>query len=57
MRFSDTIESLKQSFSKDLLGDIQKELNTVIEQSGDKEAKIARYQEIIDIIEKININE
>ena len=57
MRFSDTIESLKQSFSKDLLGDIQKELNTVIEQSGDKEAKIVRYQEIIDIIEKININE
>lgn len=55
MRFEDVIEELKKNFSVNLLGDIQKELNTIIEQSSDKDNKIKRYGEIIEIIEKIDI--
>lgn len=55
MRFEDVIGDLKKNFSVNLLGDIQKELNTIIEQSSDKDNKIARYNQIIDIIEKLNI--
>lgn len=55
MRFEDVIEKLKKNFSANLLGDIQKELNTIIEQSLDKDNKIKRYGEIIDIIEKIDV--
>lgn len=55
MRFEDVIEELKKNFSVNLLGDIQKELNTIIEQSSDKDNKIKRYGEIIEIIEKIDV--
>lgn len=55
MRFEDVIGDLKKNFSVNLLGDIQKELNTIIEQSSDKDNKIARYNQIIEIIEKLNI--
>lgn len=55
MRFEDTIEELKKNFSNNLLGDIQKELNTIIEQSSDKENKIQKYNELIAVIEKINL--
>ncbi len=55
MRFEDVIEELKKNFSVDLLGDIQKELNTIIEQSSDKENKIQKYNQIIELIEKLNV--
>lgn len=55
MRFEDVIDDLKKNFSVNLLGDIQKELNMIIEQSSDKDNKIKRYSEIIDIIEKIDV--
>lgn len=55
MRFEDVIEELKKNFSVDLLGDIQKELNTIIEQSSDKENKIRKYNQIIELIEKLNV--
>lgn len=55
MRFEDVIEELKKNFSNALLGDIQKELNTIIEQSSDKNNKIKRYNEIIAVIEKIDV--
>lgn len=57
MRFDDCIEELKTNFSTNLLGDIQKELNTVIEQSSDKDFKIQKYTQIINIIEKLNVVE
>lgn len=57
MRFEDVIEDLKKNFSVNLLGDIQKELNTIIEQSSDKDNKIKRYSDIIEIIEKIDIKQ
>ena len=55
MRFEDVIEELKKNFSVDLLGDIQKELNTIIEQSSDKDNKIKRYGQIIETVEKLNM--
>lgn len=55
MRFEDVIDELKSNFSVNLLGDIQKELNTIIEQSSDKDNKIKKYGEIIEIIEKIDL--
>lgn len=55
MRFEDVIEELKKNFSVDLLGDIQKELNTIIEQSSDKDNKIKRYGQIIETVEKFNM--
>lgn len=55
MRFEDVIGELKKNFSVDLLGDIQKELNTIIEQSSDKDDKIEKYTQIIDIVEKLNM--
>lgn len=55
MRFEDVISDLKKNFSVNLLGDIQKELSIIIEQSSDKDNKIARYSQIIDIIEKLNM--
>lgn len=57
LRFIDQIQALKKSFSSDLLGDIQKELNQIIEQSGDRENKIEKYKEIMEIIEKMDIRE
>lgn len=55
MRFEDVIDNLKKNFSVDLLGDIQKELNTIIEQSSDKENKIIKYNQIIEIIDKLTL--
>lgn len=53
MRFEDVIVELKQNFSAKLLGDIKKELNTIIEQSSDKDNKIKKYNQIIDIVEEL----
>ncbi len=53
MRFEDVIEELKKNFSVNLLGDIQKELNMIIEQSSDKDNKIKRYNQIIDIVDQL----
>ena len=55
MRFEDTIQELKLSFSTTLLGDIRNEYNTIIEQSSDKDNKIKVYDEIIAVIEKIDL--
>lgn len=55
MRFEDVVQDLKKNFSNNLLGDIQKELNIIIEQSSDKENKINKYNELIELIEKINM--
>lgn len=57
MRFIENITQLKKNFAADLLKDIQQELTTIIEQYGDKDAQIKRYQDIIYLIENININE
>ena len=54
MRFEDGLEELKNSFANTLLADIKRELDTIIQQSSDKENKIKVYTEIIDIIEKID---
>lgn len=55
MRFEDRLEELKQNFANNLLNDIKKELDTIIEQSSDKENKIKIYDEITDIIEKLDV--
>lgn len=56
MRFEDGIVDLKKNFAENLLVDIHKELNAVIEQFEDKENEIIRYKKLIDIIEKVEIN-
>ena len=53
MRFEDVLGELKQNFSVKLLGDIKTELNTIIEQSSDKDNKIAKYNQIISIVEEL----
>ena len=55
MRFEDTIQELKLGFSSTLLSDIRKEYSTIIEQSSDKDNKIKVYDDIINVIEKLDV--
>lgn len=52
-RFEEGIDGLKNSFANNLLVDINKELNSVIEQFDNKETEIERYIRLIEIIEKM----
>lgn len=56
MRFEDGIDELKKSFAENLLTDIHKELNAVIEQFADKETEIKRYNKLIEVIDKVDVN-
>lgn len=56
MRFEDGIDELKRSFADNLLKDITNELNMVIDQFENKELEIQRYNKLIDIIEKVDVN-
>lgn len=56
MRFEDGIDELKRTFADNLLKDITNELNMVIDQFENKELEIQRYNKLIDIIEKVDVN-
>lgn len=56
MRFEEGIDELKKNFAENLLTDINKELNAVIEQFENKEIEIQRYNKLIEVIDKVEIN-
>lgn len=56
MRFEEGIDGLKKNFAENLLTDINKELNAVIEQFENKEIEIQRYNKLIEVIDKVEIN-
>lgn len=56
MRFEEGIDELKKNFAENLLTDISKELNAVIEQFENKEIEIQRYNKLIEVIDKVEIN-
>ena len=51
--YKEDVEKIKREFSKELLEDMNKELNLVLEQYEDKENEIKRYYELVDILKKI----
>ncbi|HAZ91504.1 MAG TPA: hypothetical protein DCX21_05975 [Eubacterium sp.] len=53
--FKANIENIKKDFLEQLLGDINNELETVSEQFDNKEQEIARYNELIDKIRRLDL--
>ena len=51
--YKEDVEKIKREFSKELLEDMNKELNLVLEQYEDKENEIKRYYELVDNLKKI----
>ncbi|SFR55328.1 dynamin family protein [Anaeromicropila populeti] len=52
--FKEKVEAIKQEFSNNLLEDIHRELNQVLEQFDDKENEIKRYYQLLDTLKRIN---
>ena len=55
IRFENSIDDLKNNFANNLLVDIHKELNSVMEQFENKEIEIERYTKLIEVIDKVKV--
>lgn len=51
--YKERVEQIKQEFAKNLLDDMNHELNLVLEHYEDKENEIKRYYQLVDILKKI----
>ncbi len=55
IRFESSIDDLKNNFANNLLMDIHKEMNYVMEQFQNKEVEIERYTKLIEVIDKVKV--
>lgn len=51
--YKERVEQIKQEFATNLLEDMNRELNLVLEHYEDKENEIKRYYQLVDILKKI----